>query len=143
MSSKSADSTAGPNDAGQVLGEQGTPLLRTKLFIPQVRARQVDRPDLVEKVNHGLEKALVLVSAPAGFGKSTLLAEWAAQAKLPVAWLSLDAGDNDPRGFLAYLIAAFNTALADLERPVCMASQALLHSIFSAHSTCGLAGYVD
>jgi LuxR family maltose regulon positive regulatory protein len=76
-----------------------------------------------------LDKALILVSAPAGFGKTTLLAEWANQAGLPVAWLSLGAGDNDPNRFLAYAIAALNTAFVDREKPVCSAAQAMLQSV--------------
>jgi LuxR family maltose regulon positive regulatory protein len=66
-------------------------------------------------MNNSHDKALVLVSAPAGFGKTTLLAEWAAQADLTLAWLSLDEGDNDPNRFLRYVIAALNNAPAKTE----------------------------
>jgi LuxR family maltose regulon positive regulatory protein len=59
-------------------------------------------------------KALTIISAPAGFGKTTLLAEWIAQSSLPVAWLSLDKGDNDPYRFLAYLIAALESIHEDV-----------------------------
>jgi LuxR family maltose regulon positive regulatory protein len=56
-----------------------------------------------------MERALTLVSAPAGFGKTTLLAQWIAESGLPAAWLSLEAEDNDPTRFLSYLIAALQT----------------------------------
>ena len=75
-----------------------TPLLRTKFYIPPVRpdpstglrARLVLRPRLTERLNAGLHRKLTLVSAPAGFGKTTLLSEWIAGCGRPVAWLSLD-----------------------------------------------------
>lgn len=84
------------------------PILITKLYIPPVCSYQVPRPRLVERLNAGLTRKLVLVSAPAGFGKTNLLAEWAATHHPPVrvAWLSLDQADNDPARFLTYLIAA-------------------------------------
>ena len=89
-----------------------TPLLRTKLYIPPIRPDMVSRPRLVARLNTGLYRKLTLVSAPAGFGKTTLLSEWVTayrESKIRVAWLSLDEGDNDPARFLAYLIAAFKT----------------------------------
>ena len=82
------------------------PILATKLYIPPRRSRIVLRPRLDERLNEGLRRRLTLVSAPAGFGKSTLIAEWVARCTLPVAWLSLDEGDSDPSRFLAYLVAA-------------------------------------
>jgi LuxR family transcriptional regulator, maltose regulon positive regulatory protein len=93
-----------------------------------MRAKRVARPDLIERINENLDKALVLVSAPAGFGKSTLLAEWVSQAELPVAWLSLDAGDNDPNRFLRYVIAALDTALAKQAAEICVTAQDMLQS---------------
>src|SRR5688572_6192326 len=84
-------------------------LLATKLYMPRLQRRSVSRPRLVERLNRGSESALTLVSAPAGFGKSTLLAEWLAAAETDgraVAWLSLDAGDNDPGLFWTYVAAA-------------------------------------
>jgi LuxR family maltose regulon positive regulatory protein len=80
-------------------------------------------------MNNRMDKALILVSAPAGFGKTTLLAEWAAQAVLPVAWLSLDEGDNDPNRLLRYVIAALNNALANTEAAICATAQAILQSV--------------
>ncbi len=82
------------------------PLLTTKLFIPPLRPELVSRPRLIEQLNAGLHRKLTLLSAPAGFGKTTLLSEWVGQTDTPVAWLSLDEGDNDPARFLAYVIAA-------------------------------------
>ncbi len=84
----------------------GDSLLRTKLFVPVVRSTQVDRPRLVEKLNTGLDKALILVSAPAGYGKTTLVSSWLREIGIPSAWLSLDEEDNEPRRFLQYLTAA-------------------------------------
>lgn len=83
-------------------------LLKTKLYLPKVRLSRVCRPHLLSKLNKVRDRKLVLVSAPAGFGKSTLLAEWAAQADVAVGWFSLDGGDNDPHQFLRYLSAAFD-----------------------------------
>ena len=91
-----------------------TPLLRTKLYIPPLRPELVLRPRLIERLNAGLDRKLTLVSAPAGFGKTTLLSEWVDRCVRPVAWLSLDKGDNDLTRFLAYLIAALQTLHKDL-----------------------------
>ena len=76
-------------------------LLQTKLYIPPVRPGLVPRVRLIERLNAGLDRKLTLVSAPAGFGKTTLVSEWVAgcgrlEPKARVAWLSLDDGDNDP-----------------------------------------------
>lgn len=82
-------------------------LLQTKFYMPAVRPSLVHRPPLVEKLNAGLDSKLTLVCAPAGFGKTTLVADWLHQLKPHnVAWLSLDENDNDPARFIAYLIAA-------------------------------------
>jgi LuxR family maltose regulon positive regulatory protein len=101
------------------------PLLATKLYVPRPRTPFVPRAHLVERLQRGLAHSLTLVSAPAGFGKTTLLAQGLARSDLPVAWLSLDAEDNDPTRYLSYLIAALQTldthvgtiALALLHRP--------------------------
>ena len=90
------------------------PLLETKLHIPRWRRSLVARPRLSERLRRGAESALTLVSAPAGFGKTTLLAEWLAVAAADgrsVAWLSLDQRDNDPALFWTYLVAALNTGV--------------------------------
>ncbi|MGD9093849.1 MAG: LuxR C-terminal-related transcriptional regulator [Anaerolineales bacterium] len=82
------------------------PILQTKLYIPPYRPVLVPRAHLVEKINAGLDCKLTLISAPAGFGKTTLLAEWVASSSRPIAWISLDDGDNDQIRFLTYLIVA-------------------------------------
>jgi LuxR family maltose regulon positive regulatory protein len=83
-----------------------TPLLTTKLYIPPVRPELVSRPHLIEQLNAGLDRKLTLISAPAGFGKTTLLSEWVGGCQRPVAWLSLDESDSDPARFFTYFIAA-------------------------------------
>ena len=95
----------------------GTPLLSTKLSIPPLRPDLVPRPRLIERLDEALraERGLGLVSAPAGFGKTTLVAAWLRRlsclgdAPSDVAWLSLDEGDSDPARFLAYLLAALRS----------------------------------
>jgi LuxR family transcriptional regulator, maltose regulon positive regulatory protein len=87
------------------------PLLVTKLFIPSSRPDLVSRPHLIERLNSGLHRKLTLISAPAGFGKTTLAIEWIhSLGNIPqpsaVAWLSLDEGDNELARFLSYVIAA-------------------------------------
>lgn len=81
-------------------------VINTKLSIPPLRTRLVDRPRLIHKLNQGVACGFVLVSAAAGYGKSTLLSNWVSQWKFPSAWLSLDDGDNHPVRFLTYLISA-------------------------------------
>src|SRR5438067_7850385 len=102
-----------------------TLLLATKLHRPLPRAHLVRRPQLAARLTQGVMGPLTLVSAPAGFGKTTLLAQWLAESGMPVAWLSLEPGDNEPVRFLSYLIAALQTldphlgavALALLQMP--------------------------
>ncbi len=84
-------------------------LLTTKLFIPPGRTGLVLRQRLVERLHEGLRKKLTLVSAPAGFGKTTLLSEWINTGSIRAAWISLDTSDNDIIRFLSYVIAALQT----------------------------------
>jgi LuxR family maltose regulon positive regulatory protein len=93
-------------------------LLTTKLYIPLTRPELVPRPRLIELLNNGLHRKLTLISAPAGFGKTTLISDWigryrvgaekGAQSVNRVAWLSLDENDSDYKRFLTYFIAAVN-----------------------------------
>jgi LuxR family maltose regulon positive regulatory protein len=86
-------------------------LLATKLHRPAPPARRVSRPHLLSRLADGLAAGhrLTLVSAPAGFGKTSCVAEWLAGADAAVAWLSLDPADDDPARFFAYLLAAFQS----------------------------------
>ena len=70
-------------------------LLTTKLYIPQLSVNLVSRSRLYERLDEGLTRKLTLISAPAGFGKSTLVAEWLSERNHPAAWFSLDEGDNE------------------------------------------------
>lgn len=98
-------------------------LLATKLFIPTTRPKLVSRPRLIKQLNLGLHSKLTLISAPAGFGKTTLLSKWLqieredASSPFYLTWLSLDEGDNDPVRFLTYLISALNR-IPDLEKVI-------------------------
>jgi LuxR family maltose regulon positive regulatory protein len=86
-----------------------TPILATKLYLPRLRPNVVSRPHLIKRLKEGLHRKLTLISAPAGFGKTTLVSAWVAFIERPTAWLSLDEGENDPTRFLMYLVAAVQT----------------------------------
>ncbi len=86
------------------------PLLATKLHIPQARTASVPRPRLVNRLQQGLTQKLILISAPAGYGKTTLLSEWLTASGQAAAWVSIDKGDNDPIRFWSYVIAALQDA---------------------------------
>lgn len=95
------------------------PILATKLYVPPFRANGVLRPRLSERLDAGIRSQLILVSAPAGFGKTTAVSEWAAgcsrlEPEVRPAWLSLDGEDGDPVRFLTYLVAALQTVAADV-----------------------------
>src|SRR5436190_212981 len=93
-----------------------TPILTTKLYIPPPPSKVVLRRRLIERLNEGLHRTpgVTLISAPAGFGKTTLVSAWVAGCDRPVAWLSLDEGDSDPARFLTYLVAALQTVAAEI-----------------------------
>jgi LuxR family maltose regulon positive regulatory protein len=104
-------------------------LLQTKLYVPRSKPRLVSRPRLLGKLDALRERKLTLVSAPAGFGKTTLLSEWIEhqskeQLPLQVAWLSLDSNDNDPARFLTYFVAALQEMDANLGTEVLPVLQA-------------------
>ena len=93
----------------------------------------------IERLNGGLRRKLTLVSAPAGFGKTTLLGEWVAGRGHPAAWLSLDEGDNDPARFWLHFIAALQTlfpnmgdgAMDALQSPQLPAIESILTSLLN------------
>ncbi|HEX5915917.1 MAG TPA: tetratricopeptide repeat protein, partial [Rubrobacter sp.] len=95
-----------------------TPILTTKLYVPPPRPHAVLRPRLTGRLNEGLPRKLTLISAPAGFGKTTLLGEWVAGCERLAAWLSLDEADSDPTRFLAYLVAALQTIAPNIAEGV-------------------------
>jgi LuxR family maltose regulon positive regulatory protein len=125
------------------------PILQTKLCIPPIRPELVSRPRLIERLSAGPHRKLTLVSAPAGFGKTTLVSEWVDDLQVAAAnesqivhgtaWLSLDESDNDPTRFLAYSIAALQTieanigkgALSALQSPQPPPTEAVLTSLIN------------
>ncbi|MGE5223756.1 MAG: hypothetical protein ACM3PY_15065, partial [Omnitrophica WOR_2 bacterium] len=121
---------------GENKSPAGESLLRTKLFVPALRARRVRRSRLIDQLDQAFTHPLTLVSAPAGFGKTTLLVEWIlkhnqakkeADPNLPApafCWLSLEESDNDPARFLSYLIAAVESALGH----ALTGAQSMLHA---------------
>ena len=84
-------------------------MLLTKLHIPPAGNNTVHRSELFEKLNTGLNRKLILISAPAGFGKTTVVSDWIEQNKIPTAWFSIDKADNDPVEFLNYIIAGIQS----------------------------------
>jgi len=130
------------------------PILATKLYIPPPRPKIVLRPRLIEQLNEGLQRKLTLISAPAGFGKTTLVSEWISTftpcplpfgegAGVRAAWLSLDEGDNDPTRFLMYFIAALQTIAANigegvlgvLQSPLAPSTEAILTTLLNNITT--------
>ena len=116
-----------------------SPLLQTKLYIPRWRAGLVARPRLLERLDRAAQSKLTLVSAPAGFGKTTLLAEWLAAApadERPVAWLSLDESDNRPPTFWTYLITALQTVQPEIgdEETAAVTTRAIVNVVSAVRS---------
>ncbi len=120
-----------------------TPILGTKLYIPPPRTKVVLRPRLLDRMNEGLQGKLTLISAPAGFGKTTLVSEWVAACERPTAWVSLDEGDNDLARFLTYLVAALHTiashigesVLGALQSPQSSPTETILTALLNEMST--------
>src|ERR1700748_3102833 len=96
-----------PDITGPKSGGRNTRLL-PKLHPPGPRPDFLPRPRLAERLDEALSRGLVLVCAPAGYGKTSLLASWARHSRNPVAWLSLDASDNDPARFWRHAVAALD-----------------------------------
>ncbi|MBW1799595.1 MAG: response regulator [Deltaproteobacteria bacterium] len=90
---------------------QSEPILRSKLIRPPLAADIIPRARLIEALEEGRERALSLISAPAGYGKSILASQWLEVCGWPHAWLSLDTSDNDQRMFLTYLLAAMEKVI--------------------------------
>ena len=88
------------------------PLVITKIKVPPVRENRVHRSRLLAQLKASLDRKLTLVSSPAGFGKTTLLSEFAHDCDRPVAWFSIDAEDDDPVRFMSYLIASLESIQA-------------------------------
>jgi LuxR family maltose regulon positive regulatory protein len=103
-------------------------LLATKLYIPTLRPNRVPRPRLTGRMEEGVKGPLTLISAPAGFGKSTLLSEWIQASRRRVAWVSLDAGDDEPVRFLCYTVAALQRLHPGLGTAALAAISALRHA---------------
>ena len=119
------------------------PILATKLYIPPSRPELVSRSRLIDHLNEGLNRKLTLISAPAGFGKTTLVVDWLRQLDDPTAWLSLDEGDNDLTRFLTYLVAALQAVaptnsegvLAILQSPQLPPIETVLTSLLNEIAT--------
>src|SRR5215210_355216 len=138
------EGSTAPDDQGRERSPRrphGDPLLLTKLSVPSARPSLVQRPRLGEKLEEGLGCRLTLVSAPAGFGKSTLLSVWISRLSSgrSAAWLSLDPDDNDPARFWRYFITAIDqlqagsgeTALALLGSPQAPPIEAILTTVLN------------
>ena len=122
-----------------------TPLLATKLYIPPLKSGIVSRPRLIDWLNEGLVKncKLALISASAGFGKTTLISEWITKCGREVGWLSLDEGDSEPERFISYLVAALQTVkpgigaglMAALQSAESLNTEALLSALLNEITT--------
>jgi LuxR family maltose regulon positive regulatory protein len=126
-------------------GFMPTTILATKLYVPSPRPKVVLRPRLIQRLNEGLAMGckLTLISASAGFGKTTLVGNWIAGCGLPAAWLSLDEGDSDITRFLMYLVAALQRVsnnigvdvLAALQSPQPPQSETILTALLNEIAT--------
>ncbi len=120
-------------------------ILKTKLYMPPMPSEMVRRPRLVEQLKEGLSRKLILISAPAGFGKTTLLSECFGSGEAPVGWVSLDADDNDPSRFWAYFIAALQrlypglgeSAMGMIDSPQLPTYDTLLTELINEMPDCG------
>jgi LuxR family transcriptional regulator, maltose regulon positive regulatory protein len=109
---------SGASPANQTAAGERDELLATKLSLPRTRPDRLARSRLVQQLDEGMARELLLVCTPAGFGKTTLVADWAASTRWPVAWLSLDLEDNDPARFWRYVVAALDRVCQGLAEHV-------------------------
>ena len=100
------------------------PLLKTKLYTPRLITELVSRTRLLEQLKTGLQLKLTLITAPAGYGKTTLVSQGVHNSQMPVGWLTLDEGDNDPTSYWSYFIFALQTIQDNIGK----SAQELLHS---------------
>ena len=121
-------------DSGDVRIETA-PLLTTKFHVPPFRPQMIPRPHLIERLNQGLDRKLTIISAPAGFGKTTLLSEWINAmdreenlSKPQIAWLSLDPNDNDLARFWSYAISALQRTRSGVGEPALAALRSPLNT---------------
>ena len=118
-----------------------TALLNSKLYMPPIRPDRVQRPRLIAHLNAGQGRKLTLVSAPAGFGKTTLIAEWIAGLGLPAAWISLDKADNDLGRFLTLdALKANRQALLDFYATHTLAMVAGFMAVYIIQTALSLPG---
>jgi LuxR family maltose regulon positive regulatory protein len=120
-------------EAQSNLASQPEKLLHTKLMPPRLPVAVVRRERLLARLDRGLTRKLTLVTAPTGFGKTTLVSHWITDRKIPFAWLTLDEYDNDPVRFWTYVVSAlrtFNPALGKTALPILAASQPVLFRSF-------------
>ena len=118
-------------------------LLATKLLVPRPPLPFVSRPRLVEQLQQSMKCQLMLIAAPAGFGKTTLLATWLQDTSLQPAWISLDSGDDDPTRFWSYTLTALDTArpalsatgLSLLQSPQPPALETILTAVINSLAT--------
>ncbi len=118
-------------------------ILSTRLYPPRARSNQIHRNHLIERIGFEFDQQIVLISAPAGYGKSTLVSQWISRADIPVAWISLDTSDNDPLSFFTLFISALQSidptlgisAFAILEEQGLTSELAVTHSLIEDLST--------
>lgn len=101
------------------------PILKTKLYVPRLCSRVVVRPTLIDQINKNADCKLTVIAAPTGYGKSTLISEWATNSNCPFVWVSLEEKDNDLIRFLSYFIAALQT----IEKDICQGILEMFHSM--------------
>src|SRR6056297_1913923 len=89
-------------------------VLQTKINPPPLRGRIITRARLLDRLEASKDQKLILITAPAGFGKSTLLNEWSAARAEPISWFSIDSSDNDPKAFWMHLISAIRVVHSEI-----------------------------